>query len=441
MSTKRKITKRKITRRRDTDAVRVYPDGRLAYWTMGRAGVGTRKFERCGSMAAAEERAGELRGRFQSRQFGAAPRPDATLDNLVQDLLDHLRAIDAPEGTPRQYKSDWNTWVPQPIGATACRDAGLWHWTAILGGLNKAKSSESRVRAVARTLGAVVSFGIENGYFVGDEGFACSPQRTKVTKKARIRAAAHDAEVARVITLDVCPTVADVMQFAAAFEVEYPGYGFRLVLLAFATGLRLCELLALRWDSIDLVTGAVAVNAQLDRYRAWPAVRKPKGGKTRTAEVWTCYLDVAESLVADAVAREGEDHGWLFPRHRSTTSWAEQAGKLAGAAIVPSDWDWTFHWLRHGYASWSLAPTSSGGFGLDLASVSVWLGHSKVSTTQDTYVQPQADALGTARQSTTRLPGTAQLDSTHAAVNGPPDYPRPPDYPPDARSRRPARAR
>jgi len=180
----------------------------------------------------------------------------------------------------------------------------------------------------------VVSFGIENGYFVGDEGFACSPQRAKVTKKARIRAAAHDAEVARVITLDVCPTVADVMQFAAAFEVEYPGYGFRLVLLAFATGLRLCELLALRWDSIDLVTGAVAVNAQLDRYRAWPAVRKPKGGKTRTAEVWTCYLDVAESLVADAVAREGEDHGWLFPRHRSTTSWAEQAGKLAGAAIV-----------------------------------------------------------------------------------------------------------
>jgi len=92
----------------------------------------------------------------------------------------------------------------------------------------------------------VVSFGIENGYFVGDEGFACSPQRAKVTKKARIRAAAHDAEVARVITLDVCPTVADVEQFAAAFEVEYPGYGARLVRLAFATGLRICELLALR---------------------------------------------------------------------------------------------------------------------------------------------------------------------------------------------------
>ncbi len=404
-ATKAKATKAKAIKRRDADAVRVYSDGRLAYWTMGMPGVGTRKYERRGSLAAAEERAGELRRRFQSRQFGAAPRLDASLDSLIQDLLDHLREIDAPEGTVRQYKSDWNTWVPHLIGATACREAGLWHWTSIINGLNKAKASESRVRAVARTLGTVVSFGIENGYFLGDEGFACSPQRAKVTKKARIRAAARDAEVARIITLDICPTVADVDEFAAAFEVEYPGYGSRLVWLAFATGLRICELLALRWDSIDLETGAVAVKTQLDRYNAWPAVRKPKGGKERTAQVWTCYLHVVESLVTDALAREGEDHGWLFPRHRSTKSWAEQAGKLAGAATVASEWDWTFHWLRHGYASWSLAPTSSGGFGLDLASVSAWLGHKKVSTTQDTYVQPQANDLEVARQVTNKLPG------------------------------------
>lgn len=221
----------------------------------------------------------------------------------------------------------------------------------------------------------------------------------QVTKKARIRAAAHDAELARIITVDVCPTVADVDEFAAAFEVEYPGYESRLVWLAFATGLRICELLALPWDSIDLTTGAVAVKTQLDRYNPWPAERKPKVGKERTAQVWTCYLHVAESLVADASARESEDHGWLFPRHRSTKSWAEQAGKLAGAAIVASQWGWTFHWLRHGYASWSLAPKSYGGCGLDLASFSRWLGHSKVSITQDTYVQPKSNAREIARES------------------------------------------
>jgi len=35
-----KATKAKATKRRDTDAVRVYPDGRLVYWTMGKAGAG-----------------------------------------------------------------------------------------------------------------------------------------------------------------------------------------------------------------------------------------------------------------------------------------------------------------------------------------------------------------------------------------------------------------
>jgi len=92
----------------------------------------------------------------------------------------------------------------------------------------------------------------------------------------------------------------DASLLAAAFEVEYPGYGFRLVLLAFATGLRICELLALRWDSIDLATGAVAVNAQLDRYRAWPAVRKPKGGKTRRVPLAGAVRDLLEIAARQA---------------------------------------------------------------------------------------------------------------------------------------------
>lgn len=67
--------------------------------------------------------------------------------------------------------------------------------------------------------------------------------------------------------------------FAAAFEAEYPGYGARFVWLAFATGMRICELLALRWDSFDLVSMTVAVDWQLNRHRAWPAVKPPKSGK------------------------------------------------------------------------------------------------------------------------------------------------------------------
>ena len=35
----------------------------------------------------------------------------------------------------------------------------------------------------------------------------------------------------------------------------------------------------------------------------------------------------------------------------SVTKWADQAGHLATAAAERCDWDWTFHWLRHAYAS------------------------------------------------------------------------------------------
>ena len=145
-------------------------------------------------------------------------------------------------------------------------------------------------------------------------------------------------------------------------------------------------MLALQWDSIDVVTFEVYVDWQLDRYGDWPDVRLPKYGKRRVAQLWSCYLDAAASLILDALEREGEDHGWLFPRHRSVKKWADQAGKLAGAAVESCGWDWTFHWLRHAHATWSLAAAQDGGYGLPLKSVSEWLGHSRPSTTQDMYV-------------------------------------------------------
>ena len=257
---------------------------------------------------------------------------------------------------------------------------------------------------MARTLGAVVAHGIEHGYFVANEGFAFAPQRARVTKKAKVRAAVEGSEKDGRIRLDVCPTVADVDAYAAAFEKEYPGYGARLVWLAFGSGLRINEALALRVGDIDLATGVISVEWQLDRYGTWPALSRPKGGKPREAKLWACYLDVAASLVMDAQTRES-DQGWLFPRYRSVKKWADQAGKLAGAAKRASNWDWTFHWLRHGWASWSLAPESAGGYGLDLASVSEWLGHQKPSTTQNIYVQPKADAVEHANEVTQRKPG------------------------------------
>ena len=102
-------------RRRDSQPVRVYPDGRLAYWSGGVVGAGERRFERLGSLEAAEARAAEVRSFLAAE---VAPREHRTLREVAQRMLDELRDAGQPEGTVRQYKSNWNTWMDELIGVS-----------------------------------------------------------------------------------------------------------------------------------------------------------------------------------------------------------------------------------------------------------------------------------------------------------------------------------
>lgn len=259
--------KRKVTRRRDNDPVRVYADGRVSYWTGGKPGDGDRKQERCGTRESAEERAEELRARLREGLKGVAPRTEVTLDELAQAALDALRKEHAPEGTIRQYKSDWNVHVPAEVGAVRCRDTEMYHFTSIFSGLVAAKASEQVIKNVARTVGHFIQFGVNNSYFKGNP-FGTYEQRRGVVKMYRSRAAVEGN--ADKITVDLCPEVTDVDEYAASLELQYPHYGDRLAWLTFGSGLRICEALALRDDSIDLKTLDVQVDWQLDRYGSWP---------------------------------------------------------------------------------------------------------------------------------------------------------------------------
>ncbi|SDO33013.1 Phage integrase family protein [Klenkia soli] len=399
---------RTSTRRRDNDPVRVYADGRIAWYTGGAPGVGKRKIKRCGNREAAELEATELRDHLRLLPSGAHSKLDQTIDDLMRAARDHWEAVGRPPGTIRQYRSNYNTHIPESVGAKLCHDADISTWTAIFDNLNRARASEQVVRSVARTMGALIQYGSSRGYFPDGQPFGGLDPRKAVVSGAK-ETAAHQSKARPkpVVHLLDCPTPADIDKFAAAFEEEYPGYGARLVWLAFGTGLRINEVLALRVDSIDLDTLVVAVDWQLDRYGNWPALVKPKGKDARTTQLWTCYRDVAVSLIEDARSREGIEYGWLFPRHRSETKWAEQAGKLSGAAIRRCEWQWSgFHWLRHGFASWSLAPASDGGFGMNPTRVQKWLGHKKLSTTTDFYVHTPRSNDAHIREATRHLPGT-----------------------------------
>ncbi|MEZ0579256.1 tyrosine-type recombinase/integrase [Nocardioides sp. MH1] len=328
---------------------------------------------------------------------------------MMRAFVQHMENTGVPTGTRNQYRSNFNAHILDAIGEVKCADLSIRSYTALMDAMTAAGDKGPTIKAVNRTLNSMVSFGEPRGYFPTENPFGTDRQRKSVFSEA-MKTAARRSETPRTqIRLDHCPSRTDVEKFAVAFERAYPGFGFQLVLLAYSTGLRIGEILALRiCDILDNEDGdiEISVTRQLDRHQPWPATVPPKGGRPRTTIVWDYYRWVLEDLTAKARARTGAEHGWLFPRHPSSQkAWLRYAGGLATVAATESEWGWNFHWLRHAFASVSLAPQSAGGYELELASVQRYLGHRKPSTTQDMYLVPQKEHIKNARRRTKEAPG------------------------------------
>src|SRR4051812_7707638 len=203
--------------------VQTYPDGRLAYWTGGKPGQGAREWERHGTQQLADARAEELRAAFAHGPVFVGPKGTRTLKDLAQHILDVMRATHHPGGTVAAYKSDWNTHIADEIGSIRW---ALWHYTAVFNQLAQAGASEAVVSNVPRALGALRKFGFRRGYFVDEKAFGAEQRLDLVADHRRLARIARADEDGR-ITLDICPTVDDVADYAAAIEAEYPGYGAR----------------------------------------------------------------------------------------------------------------------------------------------------------------------------------------------------------------------
>jgi len=158
------------------------------------------------------------------------------------------------------------------------------------------------------------------------------------------------------------------------------------VILALYTGLRLGELLALRWEDVDLERGTVSVRRTLENVSG-TTFREPKTAKgRRVVPVGPTVverlrrrrrLQHAECLAA---ARSWHDQGLVFP--------SADGGVLSGFALRRAFYRLLskaglprvrFHDLRHTHASLLLAR------GVHPKVVSERLGHATIGITLDTY--------------------------------------------------------
>lgn len=154
--------------------------------------------------------------------------------------------------------------------------------------------------------------------------------------------------------------------------------------LAIVTGARRGEVLALRWRDVDLAKRVVSINASIadDRSRGTTKTRKTRlvPIDARTVALLDRWRLAQQERALSVGARIINDCYILSHDVTSRIAWAPMAithkfSRLRAAAGI----DIRLHDLRHAYASHLL------GEGVPLPEVSALLGHTRTSTTANTY--------------------------------------------------------
>jgi integrase len=271
------------------------------------------------------------------------------------------------------------------IGEVSCRELTRADFQEII---NQA-STASVAHHIRRTLTALMGAGLEEGYVM--------------TGRDLLRGIRWQGEtviepepVDPAVTEDEIPTVAAVHELAAA-TAALTGVWWRelQILLVAYSGMRWGEQVALTWEQVDPDRRRIRVDRQVVEARNTLIPTLPKGRRRRiTMFPVTTPGDVALAELMQRRLDELEPGELVFPAARGgwmrRSNYGRQIWDPAAEAVAwpkgGRNWKWTFHSLRHVFATWALHEAH-----IPIEDLSRLLGHSSTRVTQDIYVHVRDD--------------------------------------------------
>ena len=160
-------------------------------------------------------------------------------------------------------------------------------------------------------------------------------------------------------------------------------------MVALTTGLRRGNVLALRWQDVDLVAGTVKVRKKFDEVPGEPVhvEHGDKSRKTRTLALMAATVDCLKAHKKQQVAEKlaakvWREHGYVFP-DRHGEAWRPSSFSVGWGRLETGV---TFHELRHTQATLLLRA------GVPVDAVAKRLGHSSPIVTMTVYAHVLEDA-------------------------------------------------
>ena len=276
--------------------------------------------------------------------------------------------------TFQDYESLINNHIVPAIGHYKLKDLRPEHLQALYNSKYENGLSFSTIKQIHVILHSALDQALKNGLIVRNVSEATTLPKVKTKNEIRVL------------------TLQEQQRFIAALEGERLRPAF---LLALASGVRLGELLALKWDCVNLKEGTITIKSSLRRIKTYDknlptktmlAFQEPKtAAGIRTIPVPPVILEelkehrkrqLEERLQAGSLY---EDNNLVFATELGTPIEPRNFLRVFYRIIEKANLDINFHALRHTYATRLLEANEHPKVVQEL------LGHNDISTTLNIY--------------------------------------------------------